>query len=241
MIKWLSPPSRLWQRELLVVVRSPRIFLIKVLTPLILGLPLLLAHAPTFWVATLLTTLVAMVGGVGAAMALVRARSSGYFERLALLPRSSQKLLLQWVFAAALVDVAQFLPLWVAILIIGNGTLPDMVALLAIVASALLFTNVLGSLLSLVAGGPGDVLVTTVVVLAPLLFFAGLFTGVPAYGIGAWVAAIDPFTYASSGFVDAVSATGTFSAGVIVLASAVVVAAVGFILAAVSPFILERA
>ncbi len=239
-MKLLTPPGQLWQRELLVVLRSPRVFAIKLATPLLLGLPLLVAHAPAFWVATLLTTLVAMTGGVGAAMALVRARASGYFERLAVVPRSSARILFEWVGAAVLVDVIQFVPLWLAIVVIGNGTVAELFALLLAVAAALIFTNVLGSLLSLLAGGPGDVLVTTVVVLAPLLYFAGLFTGAPASGIGAALAKVDPFTYAATGFVNSIAPTGGPTPLAVAVAAVATVATVGVILAAVSPGILGR-
>lgn len=38
------------------------------------------------------------------------------------------------------------------------------------------------------------------VVLAPLLFLSGLFTGVPATGVRFWVAQILPFSYLDEGF-----------------------------------------
>ncbi|MFN2452368.1 MAG: hypothetical protein ABR541_08445, partial [Candidatus Dormibacteria bacterium] len=44
------------------------------------------------------------------------------------------------------------------------------------------------------AGGPGEVLLDTAVLLAPLLFLAGLFTGVPATGWRHLAAAVDPFS-----------------------------------------------
>ena len=70
-------PGSLFARELLVTASRPRALVLKVAIPLVLTLPLLAGHAPTFWAGMLLTALTAMTGTVGAAISVARARESG--------------------------------------------------------------------------------------------------------------------------------------------------------------------
>jgi len=187
-------PGGMLSRELLVTAARPRALLIKLAMPLVLALPLMLGHAPVFWAATLLTVLVAMTGAVGSAVTLARAREGGLLGRLALVPRPPARTVGAWLAAAVTVDTLQVLPALVAVIVIGRGGGTDAVLLLAAAVGILITTNVLGCLVSLLAAGPGEVLLDVAVLLAPLLFAAGLFTGVPARGWRHLAAMIDPFT-----------------------------------------------
>src|SRR5438270_3711299 len=97
-------PSTLLQRELMVSAARPRALLLKTLVPLVLVLPLLLGHAPTVWAAMLFTVLLAMVGAVGSAVTIARARESGLLMRLALIPRPASRAVISWVGGAVVID-----------------------------------------------------------------------------------------------------------------------------------------
>ncbi len=62
----------------------------------------------------LLTVLVGMVGAVGTAVSVSRAREAGFLTRLAATPGSRPRLLGGWVLAAAAVDVVQLVPVALA-------------------------------------------------------------------------------------------------------------------------------
>jgi ABC-2 type transporter len=228
-------PASMWSREWLLTLARPRSVVLKLAMPLLLGVPLVLGHAPTFWAGMLLTVLVAMTGAVGSGVSLARARSGGLLARLAVVPRPPAQVIGAWVLAAAAVDTVQMLPVALVVIATGASPLPA-VALLACIPAVVLLTNTLGCALSLLADSPGEVLLDVVVVLAPLLFLGGLFTGVPRDG-WRWIAArIDPFAYLHSAFVGALGGTPTFSAGDVLLTAVVSVAA----LAALSRALLAR-
>ncbi|MFN2451651.1 MAG: hypothetical protein ABR541_04790, partial [Candidatus Dormibacteria bacterium] len=187
-------PGGMLSRELLVTAARPRALAIKMVMPLVLTLPLLLGRAPVFWAATLLTVLVAMTGAVGSAVTLARAHEAGLLGRLALVPRPAARTVGAWVVAGVIMDATQLAPALLAIGLLGRGAAADGAVLLLAAVGVLVITNVLGCLVSLLAGGPGEVLLDTAVLLAPLLFLAGLFTGVPATGWRHLAAAVDPFS-----------------------------------------------
>ena len=79
-------PGGMFVREVLVAATRRRALILKMALPLVLTIPLVTAHAPTFWAGMLLTVLCAMVGAVGAGMTAARARDSGLLTRLTLTP-----------------------------------------------------------------------------------------------------------------------------------------------------------
>ncbi len=235
-------PSSMWSREWLLTLARPRSVVVKLAMPLVLGVPLVTGRAPTFWAGMLLTVLVAMVGAVGSGVALARARQGGLLARLAVVPRSPARVVGGWVFAAAAVDTVQMLPVAVVVLA-ASVAAPDAAAALALllcIPAVVLATNALGCALSLLADGPGEVLLDVVVVLAPLLFLGGLFTGVPADGWRHWAARLDPFAYLHSAFVGVLGGSPSFAPGEVIAAAAVTAAAALAALALLSRTLLDR-
>lgn len=233
-------PSGMFLRELLVAATRPRALILKMAFPLVLTVPLVSAHAPTFWAGMLLTVLCAMVGAVGAGMTAARARESGFLTRLALTPRAPWRVLGSWLMAGALVDFAQLLPALIVVLALAPTTLASGAALILAVAAVLVVANSIGFAISALGGGPGEVLLDTVVLLAPLLFLGGLFTGVPASGWRATAATVDPFAYAHAAFIAALGGSPSFSSAAVV-AAALWSAAAGLVLVGVAaPLVLRR-
>jgi ABC-type multidrug transport system permease subunit len=227
-------------RELVIVLSRPRALAIKAGLPMALAIVLVAGHAPTFWAGMLLTVLVAMVGAVGTAVSVSRAREAGFLTRLAATPGSRPRLLTGWVLSAAIVDVVQLLPVAIAALVTGGGGPAEFAVLVTALAATLVVTNVLGCVITLAAASAAEVLLDVVVVLAPLLYLGGLFTGVPADGWRATAAALDPFSHLHSAFIGMLGGTATYPAGVD-LGAAVAAALVAVaLLAALSRRILER-
>ena len=213
-------PAGMLGREWLVTLARPRTFLIRLVMPLVLAVPLLTGRAPTFWAGMLLTVLVAMIGAVGSGVGLARARGCGLLTRLAMVPRPAHRLVAGWVLAGTSVDVVQLLPVLAAVLVAGAPGPGVAAALLLSAVSTLIVANTLGFVLARLAGGPGEVLLDVAVVLAPLLFLGGLFTGVPATGWRHVVALLDPFTYLHAAFVGALGGDASQGAAAITGAAA---------------------
>jgi len=125
--------------------------------------------------------------------------------------------------AGAIVDLLQLLP------VIGagrrrRGCRPDQwAALLLAVMAGLLTGSLLGMPGRLPRRWSGEVLLDVCVLLAPLLFFGGLFTGVPRLGWGWTVATIDPFGQLGSAFIGALGGTRPFSPATVLLVSTVAI------------------
>ncbi|MFN2569804.1 MAG: hypothetical protein ABR564_09430 [Candidatus Dormibacteria bacterium] len=234
---WL--PGSTLGRELLVAGSRPRALVIKVLFPLLMTVPLVAARAPRFWAAALLTVMVAMIGTVGSAVAVARARQSGLLTRLALTPRPAWRILGGWVLAGTLVDALQILPV-LTLASAGGGRIEGL-PLLALAATACLLTAaVVGCVVAACGGGLGEVLLDVTVVLAPLLYLGGLFTGVPRSGWRFGAALVDPFGQLDSAFLNALGAGGAFGVETIGLVSLVVIVTALAALGLLSRWILER-
>jgi hypothetical protein len=232
-------PAGMWRREWLLTLARPRSVVVKLAMPLLLTVPLVSGRAPTFWAGMLLTVLVGMVGVVGSGVSLSRARSGGLLARLAVVPRPPWRVVGGWVLAAATVDSVQMLPV-ALVAVIGGGDAAAAVALLLCISAVVLATNVLGCALSLLADSPGEVLVDAVIVLAPLLFLGGLFTGVPRQGWRWAVAHVDPFAYLHSAFVTSLGGSAVFDTGAIVLAAVLTVCVALAALVPLSRALMER-
>jgi len=206
----------------------------------VLAVVLVAGHAPTFWAGMLLTVLVAMVGAVGTAVTVSRARDSGFLTRLAATPGSRPRLLVGWVLAAAAVDVVQLLPVAIAALLTGAGGGAEFVVLIIVLAATLVVTNVLGCVITLAAASAAEVLLDVAVVLAPLLYLGGLFTGVPADGWRAVAAASDPFSHLHSAFIGVLGGSATYANTIDVVAALVAAVVAITVLACLSRRLLER-
>jgi hypothetical protein len=233
-------PRTVAARELAIVLSRPRALAIKAGLPLALAIALMTGHAPTFWAGMLLTVLVAMVGSVGTAVTVSRARDAGFLTRLAATPGSRPRLLAGWVLAAAAVDVVQLLPVAAAAAITGGGGVVAFGVLVVALAATLVVTNVLGCVITLAAASAAEVLLDVVIVLAPLLYLGGLFTGLPASGWRSVTGALDPFAHLHSAFIGALGGTATYS-GTADVAAAVAAGLVALaLLLLLSRRILER-
>lgn len=233
-------PRSLATRELVVVLSRPRALAIKAGLPLLLAIALALGHAPTFWTGMLLTVLTAMVGAVGTAVSISRARDSGLLTRLAATPGSRGRQLGGWVLASAAVDLVQLLPVALVVGLAGAASPAAGGALVVALAGVLLATNVLGCVVTLAAATAAEVLLDVVVVLAPLLYLGGLFTGVPTDGWRAVVAAVDPFSHLHSAFIGALGGSPAYDAGLDALAAAGAAAVAVVALGLLARLVLER-
>jgi hypothetical protein len=227
-------------RELLISLARPRALFIKMVVPLALVLPLLLGHAPTFWAAMLLTVLIAMTGAVGSAVTIARSRDSGFLSRLALTPRPPWRIVGSWVTGAVVVDALQLVPALVAVVVLGAPTPATALALALMVLAALLLANALGAAVSVVGGAPGEVLLDVIIVIAPLLFLGGLFSGIPREG-WRWIAArVDPFAFAHSAFIAVLGGKPTFETRPVLAAAGATAAASLLLLTLLARPILRR-
>ena len=169
-------PASLFVREVLVTMARPRALVLKLTIPLVLTIPLLLGHAPILGRdaphSAVCDDRRCRVGDQHCTR-----RESGLLARLAVTPRSPGLSMMSWVAGSTLIDAIQLVPALIAIFALAPVTAPAALTLVLTLIGVLFMANVLGSVVSSVGGGAGEVLIDVVVLLAPLLFFGGLFTG----------------------------------------------------------------
>jgi ABC-2 type transport system permease protein len=194
------PPRRLWQLELRGTLSRRRALAIKMGFPLLLVIPLAATNAPQFFAGMLLTILIAMVGTVGTGVSVTRSRGSGWLDRLAVLPLPPWRVALEIFLAGWLVDCLQATLIF---LVLEVAQRPDPVVILAtwlLALATLAFSGAIGLAVATLTDNAGEAMLFLAVILAPLLFLSGLFTGVPAEGFRYWVAQVLPFSYLTDGF-----------------------------------------
>ncbi|MHB8330874.1 MAG: ABC transporter permease [Candidatus Dormibacteria bacterium] len=193
-------PRSLWQLELRATLARRRALWIKLGFPMLLVVPLALTSAPPFFSGMLLTILIAMVGTVGTGVSVTRSRGAGWLDRLAVLPLPAWRISLEIFFAGWLVDCLQATLIF---LVLELAQRPDPVVLVStwlLALAALAFSGTIGLAVATLTDNAGEAMLFLAVVLAPLLFLSGLFTGVPAGGARYWVAQVLPFSYLTNGF-----------------------------------------
>ncbi len=196
----LSPPRSLWQLELRATLSRRRALLIKMGFPLLLVIPLAATNAPQFFAGMLLTILIAMVGTVGTGVSVTRSRGSGWLDRLAVLPIPAWRVSLEIFFAGWLVDCLQATLVFVILEIAQRPSPLVILSTWLLALATLAFSGAIGLAVATLTDNAGEAMLFLAVILAPLLFLSGLFTGVPAEGVRYWVAQVLPFSYLSDGF-----------------------------------------
>lgn len=192
-------PVRLWQLELRGTLARRRALAIKLAFPLVLVIPLVAAGAPPFFAGMLLTVLIAMVGTVGTGVTVTRSRGAGWLDRLAVLPLPAWRVGLEIFFASWLVDALQGTLVLAVVAVAERPDPATLVTTWLMALAALAFSGAVGLGIAALTDHAGEAMLYLAVVLAPLLFLSGLFTGVPATGIRYWIAQVLPYSYLHEG------------------------------------------
>ena len=167
-------PATVLGRELTEAVARPRALAIKLLFPLVLGLPLLLSPAPPFYAAMAITMLVATVGALGPSAVLARERGRLQL-RYRVLPLSAGRVLSERLAAGALIDLAQMIPVLLLIAVRHPGGALWWPALVLTTLGTLLCAAALGAVASALTSSPGEVMLYVFIPLLPAFYVAGLF------------------------------------------------------------------
>ena len=191
----------IWQRELVEFAQRRRALAIKLVFPLVFGIPLVLA-APLRYAAITLTMLLAIIGALGAGAVLTRERQSGLILRYRTLPVTPGRLLIERLATGALIDLLQVAPVLVLIAVrhpFQPGWWP---ALVLSTAAVLLISNLMGAVASTLSDSPGEVMLYVFIGLLPLLYLSGVFTTLTEPVLLA-VSRLLPFSYLHESLVGA--------------------------------------
>lgn len=216
MIRCLTLPSSIWQRELSEFVQRPRVLVIRLLLPLALTAPLLHGPRGRELAPMCLTVVLALLGSVATGMTLARERRSGLVLRYRLLPDSAARVGAELLLARAGLRALQAAPALVVVLASGAHGIAWWPALGLGTASTLVVGVVLAAAVSTVTRSRGAATVLTLVPVVAVLALAGAFA--PLLPAQHPITDLMPFTYvhaslagtlgASTGMVPAEAAAG---------------------------------
>lgn len=170
-------PANVFQLELSTGVSSRRALVMRLGLAFLLGLPFVLARMPVRARVGGLAMLVVFVGFFGAAVALVRRRADGHWQRLWLLPVPRWVVWSDYVLASVALDLVQTAPVF-ALYVLVNGvgvTIAGAVGLLGVLCVALVVLNALGALLAHVIETNAEVHLAAALATGLIALFSGLF------------------------------------------------------------------
>lgn len=171
-------PDSFFKKEVLEDLRDRRGLFLKFALPAALLLPLILADVPASLQAAGITVAVIFSGVFGSSIGLVRIHESGMLDRMALLPVSPRRLTAGYVFANALLDLAQVAVPLVVFLLVHPPAPVGVVCAVVSFASAVVAANALGVLVAAVPGSSGEGHLYAIVAVMAAIMLSGL--GAPA-------------------------------------------------------------
>jgi ABC-type multidrug transport system permease subunit len=189
-------PSSVWRKETLKHLRRRRALVLKVVFPLLISSPLLVASPPPLVTAGALTLLTVMVGIFGVGVGLSHDRMEGNLQRQIVLPLAPGRAMLERLLVAAALEAIQLMPILI-VLFVRYGT-PVELALLTIVAlgGAIVLANALGIAISSAVASSAEMHLYSALAVFPLLAAASVF--MPLQADAGWrvdVAFVLPFAH----------------------------------------------
>ncbi len=171
-----TKPDDLFRIEIMEDLRGRRSLLLKIALPIILVLPLTLKGVPESLRLAGLPLIALFLGVLGASVGLTRWRERGILPRLAMLPTSRRRMLLQFVAANAAMDGVQMTT--PSLVVLASFSPPAGAVLLVAVAMAacVVLSNCVGVLVSVAAGGSGEVHLLSALCVLGIAGISGLFS-----------------------------------------------------------------
>ena len=207
-------PANVFQLELSAMLTGRRTLLVRLMLPLLLGLPFVSAGMPAGARSAGLAMLVLFTSVFGPAVAISRRREDGRMAALAVLPIPKWLVLLDVLLAGTVVRILQLLPIFVLFLLFSAeavcvGSVVRLLGLLGLSAAVL---GLGGMLLGLAARSNAEVHLFSALATAVVALLSGLF---PISERIAWfvkpVAAWNPVAHLASSLREL--ATGNVSPG----------------------------
>ena len=204
MIRSLTLPSSIWQRELSEFVQRPRVLVIRLLLPLAVTAPLLHGPRGRELAPVALTMVLALLGSLTTGMTLVRERRSGLVLRYRLLPDSPARVGAELLLARASLRALQAAPALAIVLASGAHGIAWWPGLGLGAASTLVVGVVFAAAVSTVTRSRGQAMVLTLVPVAAALALAAFAPLLPALRP---VAYLLPFAYVHAALAGSLGAS----------------------------------
>jgi uncharacterized membrane protein (UPF0136 family) len=169
-------PANLFQMETATLLASKRSLCIKLIFPLLLGLPFVLVAMPLKARLAGLMILVVMVAFFGSSVAFVRCRREGRLDFLRTLPVSMTRIMADLLLAGTVVDLMQVGSVLILFLLVHASalTLEGLVTIAGLLLAALLLLNALGMALGYAVKENSEIHLAGGLVSGAVIFISGI-------------------------------------------------------------------
>ena len=181
----------IWRSEWLTALRRRRLLVLNTLIPLAFVAPVAFSTAPAVHSAAVFTVLFALFGTFGSSIPLIRDGESGLLRRYVLSGAHPGGLLLQHVFATALLDLIELAPSVIVIVVARGSSAPQLAMVVPAIALGLVAANALGALTAALAKSVAEGALFSAVAALLLLHWAGTFRTPVA---GTWQATLEAWS-----------------------------------------------
>ncbi len=180
-----------WRTEWLIALRRRRLLMLNTLIPLAFVGSIAFSPAPGVHAAAVFAVLFVLFGTFGSSIPLIRDAESGLLQRYALTGVHPGGLLLQRVFATAVLDLVELSPS-VLVIVVARGTSASQLAMIVpAMVLGLIAANALGTITAALAKSVAEGALFSAVAALLLLHWAGTFRS-PAPGT--WQATLEAWS-----------------------------------------------
>ncbi len=195
-------PNNLWQEELLLFSKNKKTMIIKILLPFILTSPIFFQGIPDAVKSGIFTLAIIFIGIFSSTIGLIQLKDSKMLERLALLPISKKRLVLEYIFVRGFLDSIKFvLPL--GIIIILNFQLFSATAIVWLIIcylSTIFAANSFGIIFAIVSGSSAEAHLYAIISVLLIVVVSGVF-GTFNFILLDITSSILPFRYFSNSLI----------------------------------------
>lgn len=236
----MNPPLSLWAVAWRQQRRAGFALAVKLLYPVVTVAFMLLGKAPLHIAASVIVLLIAFMTVVDLGLTWVRERREGMLARLALTPLSPRRVVFERLAASVGMDALQTLPVALLLALFYRPPLTTFLGLLVALFGALLASNVLSLLVTLLPGGRREVILYAVIVVFALLFLGGVFRPIgPAEGALNLIAHLTPYAALHQAIRQSMAQPALWTLSDILLDTLLLSAAFTALLAALAPRLLR--
>lgn len=214
----------IWRLSWRLAFRRRRLLAWNVVVPALLLVPVITSGAAAAHRAVVVAVFVTFFGAYGSCIPLLRDGMSGWTEKVLLTGYGGRRWLVERLLAATSIDFVELLPVNLLLLVLLGAPFGDsLLPLLAATALALLFANLIGTLVAVGVRALGEAALGCAVLSLFALHFSGVFRTPAPGSVGAVLEAWSPLRPIHEMWVELLGGVSTSGEGFLLPALAVVI------------------
>ncbi|MFX1339072.1 MAG: ABC transporter permease [Promethearchaeota archaeon] len=170
-------PNNFFQKELISFFKNKKALIIKFLLPFIFLLPVLVANISMSIKVEIFIVMIIFLGIFSSAVGLIQLRENKMLERLAILPISTKKIIIEYLFATICFDIFKLIIPFIILIGLNseNFSINYICWLIICFISSIGVANSFGILVALISGSSGEGHLYAIITVISLCVISGIF------------------------------------------------------------------